>query len=84
VSHFLGVVCESVWLVLLFIYVGVVAFVTVETAILIMSVFIYIFPMYLLLRCSQFFFHVMFGFLDQVLHYQHKLVQSSGILFHCF
>jgi len=45
VSHFLGVVCESMWLVPLFIFLGVVAFVTVQTAIMIMSVFVYILPM---------------------------------------
>ena len=39
-----------------------------------------------LLRCSQFFLCVcaIFGFFDQVLGCQHKLVISCKILFHCF
>jgi len=72
------------WLVPLFIFLGVVAFVTVQTAIVIMSVFVYILPISLYWGAQIFFFCATFNFFDQVLGCQHKLVKSCGILFHCF
>jgi len=68
----------------LFIFLVVVDFVTVQTAVMIMSVFMYILPLSLYWGDHNFIFCVMFDFFGQVLGCQHKLVKSCGILFHCF